>query len=91
MKNNKIKKINVIHQTLVQDFSINKPKIAVLALNPHAGDNGVIGNEDDKVLKPTIKKLFVVVYERWLIISILKIIGFYFLKEFKKSLIFFKI
>ena len=53
-----IKKINVIHQTLVQDFSINKPKIAVLALNPHAGDNGVIGNEDDKVLKPTIKKLF---------------------------------
>jgi len=52
------KKINVIHQTLVQDFSINKPKIAVLALNPHAGDNGVIGNEDDKVLKPTIKKLF---------------------------------
>ena len=53
-----VKKINVIHQTLVQDFSINKPKIAVLALNPHAGDNGVIGNEDDKVLKPTIKKLF---------------------------------
>ena len=53
-----LKKINVIHQTLVQDFSINKPKIAVLALNPHAGDNGVIGNEDDKVLKPTIKKLF---------------------------------
>lgn len=53
-----VKKINVIHQTLVQDFSINKPKIAVLALNPHAGDNGVIGNEDDKILKPTIKKLF---------------------------------
>jgi 4-hydroxythreonine-4-phosphate dehydrogenase len=53
-----IKKINVIHQTLVQDFRINKPKIAVLALNPHAGDNGVIGNEDDKVLKPTIKKIF---------------------------------
>lgn len=53
-----IKKINVIHQTLVQDFSINKPKIAVLGLNPHAGDNGVIGNEEDKILKPTIKKLF---------------------------------
>jgi 4-hydroxythreonine-4-phosphate dehydrogenase len=53
-----VKKIHVIHQTLVQDFSINKPKIAVLALNPHAGDNGVIGNEDEKVLKPTIKKIF---------------------------------
>ena len=52
------KKIGVIHKTLSQDFSINKPKIAVLALNPHAGDNGVIGNEDDKILKPTIKKIF---------------------------------
>lgn len=52
------KKIAVIHKTLSQDFSINKPKIAVLALNPHAGDNGVIGNEDDKILKPTIKKIF---------------------------------
>lgn len=52
------KKINTIHQTLIQDFSINKPRIAVLGLNPHAGDNGVIGNEEDNILKPTIKKLF---------------------------------
>jgi 4-hydroxythreonine-4-phosphate dehydrogenase len=43
---------------LIQDFGINKPKIAVLALNPHAGDNGVIGKEDDEILKPTLKKLF---------------------------------
>ncbi|WP_306352044.1 4-hydroxythreonine-4-phosphate dehydrogenase PdxA [Flavobacterium sp. '19STA2R22 D10 B1'] len=52
------KKVETIRQSLIQDFSINKPKIAVLGLNPHCGDNGVIGEEDDKVLKPTIKKMF---------------------------------
>lgn len=51
-------KIETIKLSLTQDFGINKPKIAVLALNPHAGDNGVIGKEDDEILKPTIKKLF---------------------------------
>jgi len=52
------KKIETINQTLIQDFSINKPKIAVLGLNPHCGDGGVIGNEDDAILKPALKKLF---------------------------------
>ena len=52
------KKIETINQSLTQDFSINKPKIAVLGLNPHAGDGGVIGKEDDTLLKPVIKKLF---------------------------------
>ena len=51
-------KIETINQSLIQDFSINKPKIAVLGLNPHAGDGGVIGKEDDALLKPVIKKLF---------------------------------
>ncbi len=50
-------KINTITKSLKQDFGINKPKIAVLAINPHAGDNGVIGNEDDEVLRPTIEKV----------------------------------
>jgi len=53
-----IKKINTISKSLTQDFGINKPKIAVLALNPHAGDNGVIGKEDDEIIKPVLKKLF---------------------------------
>ena len=52
------KKIETINLSLKQDFSINKPKIAVLGLNPHAGDGGVIGKEDDAIIKPTIKKLF---------------------------------
>ncbi len=53
-----VQKIETIKSTLTKDFGINKPKIAVLALNPHAGDNGVIGKEDDEILKPVIKKLF---------------------------------
>ncbi|HEX8575134.1 MAG TPA: 4-hydroxythreonine-4-phosphate dehydrogenase PdxA [Flavobacterium sp.] len=51
-------KIETVKQTLIQDFTINKPKIAVLGLNPHAGDGGVIGKEDDKIIKPVIKKMF---------------------------------
>lgn len=51
-------KIQTIKQTLIQDFSISKPKIAVLGLNPHSGDNGVIGKEEEEIMKPTIKKLF---------------------------------
>jgi len=53
-----IQKINTIKMSLTKDFGINKPKIAVLALNPHAGDHGVIGKEDDELLKPVVKKLF---------------------------------
>lgn len=53
-----IKKIETVKHSLIQDFSINKPKIAVLGLNPHCGDGGVIGKEDDEILKPALKKLF---------------------------------
>ena len=53
-----IRKIETIKKSLIQDFSINKPKIAVLGLNPHAGDGGVIGKEDDAIIRPAIKKLF---------------------------------
>ena len=51
-------KIETIKKSLIQDFSINKPRIAVLGLNPHAGDGGVIGKEDDQIIKPVIKNLF---------------------------------
>ncbi|RBA27430.1 4-hydroxythreonine-4-phosphate dehydrogenase PdxA [Flavobacterium tibetense] len=51
-------KVQTIKNTLIQDFGISKPKIAVLGLNPHCGDNGVIGKEDEEVIRPTIKKLF---------------------------------
>lgn len=52
-----IKKINTVYKSLEKDFKIRRPKIAVLGINPHTGDNGVIGNEDDKVLRPTLKKI----------------------------------
>ncbi len=51
-------KIKTINQSLIQDFGIRKPKIAVLGLNPHSGDNGVIGQEEDKIIKPTLKKIY---------------------------------
>ncbi len=50
-------KVTTIYNSLKQDFGISKPKIAVLGINPHSGDNGVIGKEDEEVLKPTIKKI----------------------------------
>ncbi|OWP84052.1 4-hydroxythreonine-4-phosphate dehydrogenase PdxA [Flavobacterium davisii] len=52
------KKVKTIHQSLIQDFQINKPKIAMLGLNPHSGDHGVIGQEEEMILKPVLKKLF---------------------------------
>ncbi|WP_336732067.1 4-hydroxythreonine-4-phosphate dehydrogenase PdxA [Chryseobacterium sp. VD8] len=54
----KIKKqIKVLNQTLIEDFNITRPKIAVLGLNPHAGDGGVIGKEEIEVIAPAIKEL----------------------------------
>lgn len=49
-------KIVQLHESLVKDFGIRKPKIAVLGLNPHAGDNGAIGNEDKEIIVPAIEK-----------------------------------
>lgn len=48
-------KIEAMHKSLVQDFNIPMPKIAVLGLNPHAGDNGVIGDEEKNIILPAIK------------------------------------
>lgn len=52
-----VSKITQLHHTLVKDFGIRKPKIAILGLNPHAGDNGVIGNEDMELIKPAIDQI----------------------------------
>ena len=51
------KKINTVYNSLIKDFKIERPKIAVLGINPHTGDNGVIGSEDDDVLRPTLQKI----------------------------------
>ena len=51
-------KIEIMHHSLKRDFGIPMPKIAVLAIDPHAGDNGVIGTQDMEVLKPAIDEEF---------------------------------
>ena len=50
-------KVDLMYNSLLKDFGISKPKIAVLGLNPHCGDNGVIGDEDDRVIRPTLEKM----------------------------------
>ncbi|MCM4167759.1 D-threonate 4-phosphate dehydrogenase [Arenibacter antarcticus] len=50
-------KITTMEKSLKMDFGIRKPKIALLGINPHSGDNGVIGKEDDEILKPVIKEM----------------------------------
>lgn len=49
--------ISVVDQSLREDFSISDPKIAVLGLNPHAGDGGVIGTEETEIIQPAIDRL----------------------------------
>jgi len=51
------KKVMLMHESLKKDFCINKPKIAVLGLNPHNGDKGIIGTEEDNMIIPTIKEI----------------------------------
>lgn len=50
-----LSKLNILNQTLIKDYGIDKPKIAVLGLNPHAGDEGLIGKEEEEIIKPAIK------------------------------------
>ncbi len=49
-------KLQILHSSLQKDFGIDKPRIAVLALNPHAGDEGLIGKEEIEIIKPAIKE-----------------------------------
>ena len=51
-----LSKLNIIHKSLQKDFGIDKPRIAVLGLNPHAGDEGLVGTEEEAIIKPAIKE-----------------------------------
>lgn len=53
---NVLRKLIIMNNSLIKDFGIRRPKIAVLGLNPHAGDRGVIGAEEETVIAPAIKK-----------------------------------
>ena len=54
-RENILLKLKIMHNSLQKDFGVDKPKIAVLGLNPHAGDEGLIGNEEETIIKPAIK------------------------------------
>jgi 4-phospho-D-threonate 3-dehydrogenase / 4-phospho-D-erythronate 3-dehydrogenase len=55
-RENILSKLSIINQSLIRDFGIDRPKIAVLGLNPHAGDEGLIGKEEETIIKPAIKE-----------------------------------
>lgn len=50
-----ISKLAILKDSLQKDFGIDKPRIAVLGLNPHAGDEGLVGKEEEEIIKPAIK------------------------------------
>jgi len=49
-------KIQVLNSSLIRDFGIDKPRIAVLGLNPHAGDEGLVGTEEQQIIRPALKE-----------------------------------
>lgn len=55
-KENIIEKINIFFESLKKDFLISMPRIAVLSLNPHSSDEGLLGNEEENIIKPAIEE-----------------------------------
>lgn len=51
------RKVHLMHESLLKDFGIPNPRIAVLGLNPHASDNGLMGDEEKSIIGPTIREL----------------------------------
>ena len=56
-------RIREVFKSLFNDFGIKRPKVAVLSIDPHVGDQGVIGNDDEKLLKPVLDKLKAELYD----------------------------
>lgn len=52
-----VKTAGIVHQSLIKNFGIESPKIALLGLNPHAGDGGVLGSEEHDIIEPAIRQL----------------------------------
>jgi len=52
-----MEKLSIFHRSLKEDFGIDAPRIAVFSLNPHAGDNGVIGMEESEVIIPAMQEM----------------------------------
>lgn len=53
-----MRRLRQFNDSLILDFGLTRPRIAVLSLNPHAGDNGLLGNEEEEIIKPAIAEAF---------------------------------
>ncbi len=53
-----LQKIHIMHKSLSRDFGIRRPRIAIMGLNPHAGDKGILGIEEETIIIPAIQKAF---------------------------------
>ena len=53
-----MEKLDILHQSLRRDFGIDMPRIAVLSLNPHAGDGGLLGTEEKDIIQPAVVESF---------------------------------
>lgn len=53
-----VNKLSILNNSLKQDFALNNPTIAVLSLNPHSGDEGLLGNEDKDIVQPAVAQAF---------------------------------
>ncbi len=53
-----LQKIEILNQSLKQDFALSSPTIAVLSLNPHCGDDGLLGNEEREIIQPAVAQAF---------------------------------
>ena len=51
-----VEKLRIFNRSLQYDFNVQKPRIAVLGLNPHCGDNGLLGNEEKEIIEPAIQE-----------------------------------
>lgn len=51
-------KVRIVEKSLMMDFGIRRPKVALLGINPHSGDHGVIGKEDEEIMKPVIREMY---------------------------------
>jgi 4-hydroxythreonine-4-phosphate dehydrogenase len=52
-----LKKANIFLKSLKEDFGIDRPKLAIMGLNPHAGEDGLLGKEEEEIIKPAIREL----------------------------------
>lgn len=65
-----IKKINLLKNSLKKDFGLERPRIAVLGLNPHAGDEGLVGKEEKEIIRPAVLEAKKTIASSWVLTAL---------------------